>query len=130
MAQIIKKNEKVVAPFFKNGVTLDFYTITFPGDVTGKLGTDATGARSPVAAALEAIQIRTSIEVIGTPVFGGTTTTLNVAVAALGGVYPADFYNDRNTAITFAAYLQSAVRTEGVLQATDLATATVTAAPF
>jgi hypothetical protein len=128
MAQIIKKNEAVQTPFFKNGVTLDFYTITFPSDVSGKLTATAAGARSPVVVALEAIQARTSVEIIGT--LGNSGTTLNVAIASLGGVYPTDDYNKDGSPVTFAAYLQSLVTAEGTYQSVNLASATVARTAF
>jgi hypothetical protein len=118
MAQIYHKYESAVAPFFKNGVTLDFYTITFAGtDVTGLLSADVTQAtpelaRSPVVVALEAIQTKTSIEIIGTPRFS-TDTTIVIGVAALGGAYGTDDYASYGavgTGSTFANYLTSLVQ--------------------
>ena len=128
MAQIIKKNESVTAPFFKNGVTLQYFTITFPSDVSALLSATALGVRSPVVAALEAIQARTSIEIIGTV----STTTLNIAVASLGGAYGSDNYdgNHPNKDQTFASYLQALVQAEGSYQGVNLASATVTAMTF
>ena len=143
MAQIIKKNETVVAPFFKNGVTLDFYKITFPSDVRSKLTASTTTVnnvvvtdRSPVAAALEAITQRTSVEIIGTLQNSGTELT--IAVASLGGVYPTDDYAHDGTANeTFASVLATAVTTavgaagnNAVFQGVDLASATVVRTPF
>ena len=140
MAQIIKKNETVVAPFFKNGVTLDFYTITFPSDIRSKLTASTTTYngvvvtdRSPVAAALEAIQARTSIEIIGTPYNSGTK--INVAIASLGGAYATDDYNKNGTPVTFVTYLNSLVTNAmenggTVFQGVDLSSATVTAGSF
>jgi hypothetical protein len=141
MAQIIKKNEKVVAPFFKNGVTLDYYTITFPSDVSGKLGAATTTVngvvvtdRSPVAAAIEAIQARTSIEIIGT--LANTGTTLNVAIASLGGAYATDDYNKNGSPVTFVTFLDTAVKAakgaagDHVFQSVNLASASVTAGSF
>ena len=118
MAQIYHKYESAVAPFFKNGVTLDFYTITFAGtDVTGLLSAGVTQAtpelaRSPVVVALEAIQTKTSIEIIGTPRFS-TDTTIVIGVAALGGAYGTDDYASYGavgTGSTFANYLTSLVQ--------------------
>jgi hypothetical protein len=128
MAQIIKKNESVTAPFFKNGVTLQYFTITFPSDVSSLLSATALGVRSPVVVALEAIQARTSVEIIGTV----QTTTLNIAVAALGGAYGSDNYdgNHPNKDQTFASYLQALVQAEGSYQGVNLATATVSATTF
>jgi hypothetical protein len=141
MAQIIKKNETVVAPFFKNGVTLDYYTITFPSDVSGKLAAATTTVngvvvtdRSPVAAAIEAIQARTSIEIIGT--LGNTGTTLNVAIASLGGAYATDDYNKDGSPVTFVTFLDAAVKAakgaagDHVFQSVNLASASVTAGSF
>ena len=141
MAQIIKKNETVVAPFFKNGVTLDFYTITFPSDIRSKLTASTTTVngvtvtdRSPVAAALEAIQARTSIEIIGTP--ANTGTTVAVAIASLGGAYGSDDYLHNGSPETFATYLTSLVTSavgaagDHVFQGVNLASASVTSGSF
>lgn len=123
MAQIIKKNEKVVAPFYKNGVSLQFFTIDFKADVSAKLAATALGVRSPVAAALEAVQTVCSVEIIGT-----AGTTLRIAVAALGG----DF--GPIGGVAFTTYLTSLVVAEGTsagtLQGIDLTQATVTAFAF
>jgi len=128
MAQIIKKNEAVVAPFYKNGVTLQYYTITFPSDVSGLLSATALGVRSPVAVALEAIQARTSVEIIGTV----QTTTLNIAVAALGGAYGSDNYDGAHPSKnqTFAAYLTALVQAQGSYQGVDLSSASVAPMTF
>jgi len=125
MPQITKKYEAQTAPFYKNGVTLDVYTITFAsvnlltgngvtantdGSYTFKADTaDYTGdaARNPVIVALEAIQARTSVEIIGTPVYTGGNTVIKIAIAALGGTYPTDDYNKDGSPVTFHAYLQS-----------------------
>ncbi len=137
MAQVPKKYEAVVAPFFKNGVTLDFYTITFPSaDLTDNLAADTANysgnaARSPVAVALEAVQARASIEIIGTPRFSGGNTTLTIAVAALGGGYPTDNYDGASGTESFAAYLQSLIVAASpsnyTYQGFDLTNATVAA---
>ena len=126
MAQLMKKNEAIVAPFFKNGVTLDFYTITFPTtDLTAKLGADNAGflagtytaeqAKSPVAKALEAIAARVTIEINSTVRFS-TDSTLVIGVAAIGGAYPTDNYDGTSGTETMAAYLQTLVRDGGTYQ--------------
>lgn len=106
MATQIKKNEAVVLPAFKNGVSLQFVTITFPtsGDAS-LLSATAAGVRSPVAAVLDVIATVASIEIIGAP----TSTTIPLAVAALGG----DFVPASGT---FAAQLQTLVRNGTTLQ--------------
>jgi hypothetical protein len=126
MPAIIKKNELVVAPFYKNGVTLQFLTITFPGSVAGKEGATAAGVKSPVAQALEAISQVASIELIGTV----STTTLPIAVAALGGAFGTETYDGTHSE-TFAAYCQrliaAAGTATGALQGVDNANTTVAA---
>jgi hypothetical protein len=130
MATLVNKNEKVVAPFFKNGVTLDFYTLTFPSaDLTAMLDSDPTGfpnaPRSPIAVALETVAQRVTIEIISTARFS-TNTTLVIGVAAIGGVYPTDTYDGTNSE-TMAVYLQSLLDDAGTHQDFDLATTTVAA---
>jgi len=110
MAQIIKKNEKVVAPFYKNGVSLQFVTITFPGDVSGVLTATVAGVKSPVAQALEAISQIASIELIGTV----STTTLPIAVAALGGDFGTEMY-DGNSSQTFVQRLTTLIQASGTV---------------
>jgi hypothetical protein len=126
MAEIVKKNEQIVAPFYKNGVTLQFFTITFPGSVAGLEDATTAGVKSPVVQALEAIQQVASIELIGTV----STTTLPFAVAALGGTFGTAAWNGTNSE-TFAAYLQRLIQaagtTTGALQGIDNATTTVAA---
>jgi hypothetical protein len=126
MATLIKKNENVVAPFYKNGVTLQFLTITFPGSVAGLTGATAAGVKSPVAQALEAISQVASVELIGTV----STTTLPIAVAALGGAFGTETYDGTNTE-SFAAYcqrlIQAAGTTTGSLQGVANASTTVAA---
>jgi hypothetical protein len=156
MAQIYKKNEAVQAPFFKNGVTLDFYTITFPnfnlqtsdtaststvsvgGVSTIFYGADTTqgtavAARNPLAVALEKIQAKTSIEIIGTPVVG-TTSTVNVAVASLGGAYGTDDYASfgaPGSGIAFATYLTNLMAADSnTYQGYVMANTTVTKTTF
>ncbi len=135
MATLVNKNEKVVAPFFKNGVTLDSYVITFESSVLGLLDADTTHAnpRSPVAVALEAIAQRVSIEIIGTVQNLGTGTgrDLRIAVSNVGGIFPTDDYSGDGTANeTMAAYLQSLVVAAGSHQGVDLANSTVTRVVF
>jgi hypothetical protein len=126
MAEIVKKNEQVIAPFYKNGVTLQFFTITFPGSVAGLHDATAAGVKSPVVQALEAISQVASIELIGTI----STTTLPIAVAALGGAFGTDTYDGTNSE-TFAAHIedliQAAGTTTGALQGVDNASTTVAA---
>jgi hypothetical protein len=110
MAQIIKKNESVQTPAFKNGVSLQFFTITFPSDVSSMTSATAAGVRSPVVVAIEAVQQICSVEVIGA-VAGNT---LHIAVAALGGF------------VTTATVLDALVKNEGSFQGVNLANATVT----
>jgi hypothetical protein len=132
MATLTNKNEKVVAPFFKNGVTLDFYTLTFPSaDLTAMLDSDPTGypnaPRSPIAVALETVAQRVTIEIISTARFS-TNTTLVIGVAAIGGAYPTDDYSgDGSANETMAAYLQALLDDAGTHQGFDLATTTVAA---
>ena len=157
MAQLLKKNEAVQAPFFKNGVTLDFYQITFAGwsinssdaaststvAVGGTssvfYGADtaqstAVAARNPLVVALEAIQAKTSIEIIGTPVVSGSNTTVNIAVAALGGAYATDDYTSYqglgNTQIAFADYLTNLVHNGGTYQGFAMSNCSVAATTF
>jgi hypothetical protein len=130
MATLTNKNEKVVAPFFKNGVTLDFYTLTFPSaDLTAMLDSDPTGypnaPRSPIAVALETVAQRVTIEIISTARFS-TNTTLVIGVAAIGGAYGTDTYDGTNSE-SMAVYLQSLLDDAGTHQGFDLATTTVAA---
>jgi len=154
MPQITKKYEAQTAPFYKNGVTLDVYTITFAsvnlltgagvtantdGSYTFKADTaDYTGdaARNPVIVALEAIQARTSVEIIGTPAYAASNTTIKIAIAALGGTYPTDDYNKNGSPVDFATYLTSLVQnayentTTTAFQGFDPAGITVTQTAF
>jgi|688.fasta_scaffold185156_4 hypothetical protein len=113
MATLTKKNEAVQLPLFKNGVSLQFFEVTFPSDVSAKLSATTAGARSPVAVALEAISQVASVELIGTLRSGGTI--LPVAVAALGGNFGTATWDGTNSE-TFAAHL------EDLVQATSTAT--------
>jgi hypothetical protein len=129
MATLVNKNEKVVAPFYKNGVTLQFFQIDFGADVSAMLDADTTNAnpRSPVAVALEAIAQVASIEVIGTvDATGGTGQGLRIAVAAIGGAYGTDTYDGTNSE-SFAAHLEDLVQAAGTHQGVNLASATVVA---
>lgn len=131
MATLTNKNEKVVAPFFKNGVTLQFFQIDFGADVSAMLDSDPVGfpnaPRSPVAVALEAIAQVATIEVIGTvDSTGGTGQGLRFAVAAIGGAYGTDTYDGTNSE-TFAAHLDDLVQAAGTHQGVNLASAAVTA---
>ena len=124
MATQIKKNEAVVLPLYKNGVTLQFFTITFPGSVAGLETASAAGVKSPIVQAIEAIATVASIELIGTV----STTTLPLAVAALGGPFGTATWNGTNNE-TFAAYLQRLIQAAGgtSIQGIDNATTTVAA---
>jgi hypothetical protein len=129
MATLVNKNEEVIAPFYKNGVTLQFFQIDFGADVSAMLDADTTNAnpRSPVAVALEAIAQVASIEVIGTiDNTGGTGQGLRIAVAAIGGAYGTDTYDGTNSE-TFAAHLEDLVQAAGTHQGVNLASATVAA---
>lgn len=130
MATLTKKNETVVAPFYKNGVTLQFFNIDFGADVSAMLDTDLTNAnpRSPVAVALEAIAQVATIEVIGTVQNNGNGTgnDLRIAVAAIGGAYGTDTWDGTNSE-TFAAHLEDLVQAAGTHQGVDLSSALVTA---
>lgn len=124
MVTLVKKNEAVQLPLFKNGVSLQFFTVTFPSDVSSKLGATTLGVRSPVAVALEAIAQVASVEVIGTLQSGGTE--LPLAVAALGGDFGTEKWDGTNSE-TFAAHLEDLVQAAGSHQSVNLASATVTA---
>jgi len=124
MATLVKKNELVVLPTFKNGVTLQFFTVTFPSDCSALLDATTAGVRSPVVVALEAIQSVCSVEVMGA--LGNTGTTLPLAVAALGGNFGTDFW-DGAVSETFAAHLEDLVQAAGTYQGVALASATVAA---
>jgi hypothetical protein len=133
MASLTKPNEVVVAPFFKNGVTLQFFTLTFPSTVAAKLDTDYTGypsaPRSPVVVALEAIQQACSIEIIGTVQdlsIGGAGRDMRFAVAAPGGAFGTTKWDGTNSE-TFAAYLQRLVQAAGTHQNVALASCAVAA---
>jgi hypothetical protein len=118
MATLTKKNETVVAPAFKNGVSLQFFQLAFPSTVAAKLDTDTvsyTGAssRSPVAVALEAVSQLASVEIIGNVqnISSGAGRDLRIAVAALGGDFPTDTYDGTNS-VTMASRLQTLVRAQ------------------
>jgi len=133
MATLTKKNEAVVAPFYKNGVTLQFFQIDFNNTVTNLLTATSTGTPSPVYKAIEAIQQQTSVEVIGTVGTGVTNpqagTGLRVAVAALGGAYPTDDYDNTNQE-TMAKNLQDLIQAvtyngSSTIQGVNMANTTV-----
>ena len=124
MAEQIKKNEKVVIPHFKNGPTLQFFTITFPGAVNAKLGATAAGVRSPVVAALDAIAQVCSIEIIGSLKNSGTELT--VGVVAIGGDFGTEKW-DGTTSESFAAHLEDLVQASGNLQSVNNASTLVAA---
>jgi hypothetical protein len=122
MAEQIKKNESVTIPHFKNGPTLQFFTLTFPSTVAAKLGATAAGVRSPVVAALDAIAQVCSIEIIGSLKNSGRELT--VGVVAIGGNFGTDRYDGTNSE-TFAAHLEDLVQASGNLQSVDNASTTV-----
>lgn len=133
MATLDKKNETVVAPFYKNGVTLQYFNVSFPSTVAAKLDADLAEAnpRSPVVVALEAIAQACSIEVIGTVQNNGTGAgrDLRIAVAALGGAFGTDTWDGSNSE-DFATYLTSLVVAAGTHQGVNLASSTVTSYTF
>lgn len=136
MATLTKKNETVVAPFYKNGVTLQFFEIDFGANVSAMLDTDYTNypaaPRSPVAVALEAIAQSASIEVIGTVQADSGSNAgqlLRIAVAAIGGAYGTDYWDGTNSE-TFAAHLEDLVQAAGTHQGVNLASASVSAFTF
>ena len=122
MAEQIKKNEKVALPHFKNGPTLQFFTITFASTVAAKLGATAAGVRSPVVAALDAIAQVCSIEIIGSLKNSGTELT--IGVVALGGDFGTERYDGTNSE-TFAVHLEDLVQASGNLQSVNNASTTV-----
>lgn len=124
MVTQVKKNEAVVLPLFKNGPTLQFFTITFPSAIHEKLGATTAGVRSPVVAALDAIAQVCSIEIVGSP--QNSNAEITIAVAAIGGNFGTDTYDGTNSE-TFAAHLQDLVRASGNLQGVNNASTTVAA---
>jgi hypothetical protein len=132
MATLNKKNETVVAPFYKNGVTLQFLEIDFGANVSAKLDTDyvnysGAAARSPVAVVLEAIAKTVTIEVIGTVQADSSANAgqlLRIAVAAPGGAYPAQTYDGTNSE-SLATFLTSEIVGLGTVQGVNLASAAV-----
>jgi hypothetical protein len=143
MAQLINKNEKITVPLFKNGVTLQFFNVSFPITVAAKLTTDyanfanntytAEQAKSPVAKVLEAIQARVSIEVIGAVQDNGAGAgrDMRIGVAAIGGNYPTDQYNGTGGNEAMYTYLQEIVRAAGTAsgvsyQGVDITQVTIT----
>ena len=112
MTGITKTHETLIAPAYKNGVTLQFVTISFPdADLTDKLGRVA-GVQSPVVQALDAVAKIASIEIIGTPRYS-TTTTLSIAVAALGGAFGTADYDGDDDVETFPLACQQAIFAAG-----------------
>ena len=124
MATLIKKNESVSLPHFKNGPTLQFFTLTFPSAINAKLGATAAGVRSPVVAALDAIAQVCSIEIIGSP--QNSNTEVSIGVVALGGNFGTDYWDGSNLE-TFAAHLEDLVQATGSYQSVDNASTTVVA---
>lgn len=136
MATLTKKNETVVAPFYKNGVSLQFFEIDFGANVSAKLDTDYTNypsaPRSPVAVALEAIAQVASIEVLGTVQADSGSNAgqlLRIAVAAAGGDFGSAKWDGTNTE-SFAEHLEDLVQAAGTHQGVNLASAGVTAFTF
>ena len=114
MTGITKTHETLVAPAYKNGVTLQFVTLSFPdADLTDKLGRVA-GVQSPVVQALDAVAKIASIEIIGTPRYS-TTTTLSIAVAALGGAFGTADYDGDTSTETFPVACQQAIVAMGTV---------------
>ena len=131
MTGITKTHETLVVPAYKNGVTLQFVTITYPSaDLTAKLGR-ASGVQSPVVQSLDAVAKIASIEIIGTPRYSGGDTTLSIAVAALGGSFGTSDYDGDNDVETFAVACQQAIfamgTATGSLQGYSNTTTTVAA---
>lgn len=124
MVTQVKKNEAVVLPLFKNGPTLQFFTITFLSAIHEKLGATTAGVRSPVVAALDAIAQVCSIEIVGSP--QNSNTEITIAVAAIGGNFGTDKYDGTNSE-TFAVHLTDLVQASGNLQGVDNASTTVAA---
>ena len=139
MAQLINKNAQTVAPFYKNGVSLQWFTLTFPSTVAAKLTTDTAGflagtytaeqAKSPVSVAFHTIQQVCSIEVIGTIQdlsIGGAGRDVRFAVAAAGGDFGTSKWNGVDSE-SFAAYLTRLLDSAGTHQNVALASCTVSA---
>jgi len=124
MVTQVKKNEKVVLPLFKNGPTLQFFTITFPSAIDAKLGATVAGVRSPVVAALDAIAQVCSIEIVGSP--QNSNTEISIGVVALGGNFGTDYW-DGTALETFAEHLEDLVQASGNLQSVNNASTLVTA---
>lgn len=115
MTGITKTHETLVAPAYKNGVTLQFVTITYPSaDLTAKLGR-ASGVQSPVVQSLDAVAKIASIEIIGTPRYSGGDTTLSIAVAALGGSFGTSDYDGDDDVETFPVACQQAIVAMGTV---------------
>ena len=131
MASLIKKNEAITAPFYKNGTTLQFFQLDFGGNVTSLLAATAAGVRSPVAIALEAVQQVCSIEIVGTvDNTGGTGEGLRFAVAAPGGAFGTSKWDGTNSE-TFALYLQRLIQAAaGTVRGINVAAITCTAYTF
>jgi hypothetical protein len=112
MPALEKKNEAVQLPLFKNGVTLQWFTVEMSGALNSKLAATAQGIPSPVVKALEAIQSRVSVEVVGNTITGagGANSAFRIGVAAVGGDYPTDNYDGLAGTETLAAFLQTLVR--------------------
>jgi hypothetical protein len=134
MATLTKKNEAVSLPFFKNGVTLQFFTLEFNNTITNLVSATSTGTPSPVYKAFEAIQQQTSIEVMGVATTGTANpqpgTAIRVGIAALGGAYPTDDYDNTNQE-SMAKNLQDLIQAvtyngSSTIQGVNMANTTVT----
>ncbi len=133
MAELTKKNEAVQLPLFKNGVSLQWFTVDFNTSITAKTSATTAGVPSPVVKALEAIAQVASIEVVGNPQTGqfgqGAGSMIRVAVAALGGDFRTDTYDGTNSE-TLAAHLEDLIQAvtyggSGSIQSTNMALTTV-----
>ena len=115
MTGITKTHETLIAPAYKNGVTLQFITITYTGaDLTAKLGR-ASGVQSPVVQSLDAVAKIASIEIIGTPRYANSNTTLSIACAALGGAFGTDDYDGDDDTESFALACQQSIVAMGTV---------------
>ena len=109
MTGITKTHETLVAPAYKNGVSIQFITLTFTSTITTKLGI-VGGIQSPVVQALDAIAKIASIELIGTPV----TNVLPLGIAALGGDFSEADYDGDDDTETFVSACQQAIVAAGL----------------
>lgn len=115
MVTQVKKNEKVVLPLFKNGPTLQFFTMTFQSAIHEKLAATTAGVRSPVVAALDAVAQVCSVEIVGEP--QNSNTEISFGIAAIGGNFGTDTWDGTNSE-TFAAHLEDLVQASGLATGT------------